>query len=295
MYNPHKKNAFINKGNFTEKETEKIKSRFELSAPFEKELDKDLCEFNVDEISAMFRSRIENVTPTTVMRDNDTYRAYAEYATSRGWTEKNNFQHEYYVSIFNDVDARDFYTPSDIETMMALLENSCDKFLIGAPFYGLSSQNGFADFTQLRRESFNTELETVTLYDNRVVTMPLHIIRHGITALDTYEYHTPTGTFQLYGEGIIKVAIKPKGNSTGDISTVIYNRYNRSFKNKIPGCSFNKIYKAGIIYRMKLIADEKAIDDINQLWHDNDFQKEVVYRFAVKDRKSFTRTFSAFL
>lgn len=285
MYNEELKNSFLQSLSDQGKSRYIIrnaKNAFNRSEALEKHFDKDIYDFSIDEIRQLYKS-FEFGSLSSLTSINYQYIYYVNYCVEHGICNQNVFDAVKRVDI-KDCVKQIYYDEMAMTRMESALVNPCDKFILLAPYYGFSTDYDYKDFALLNKKSFNKRRSVITLWDGREIKCTPDMIEIGLKTFDTYKYYQAKGgTNILVGDGIIKVM--PKSNGTGQINyeNIIQQRYSKVFRKQFMdnNLSFNHVRNSGIINFTNQIIFDECCGDINELWHNNRFQSEIIKGYKV--------------
>lgn len=226
MYNEDLKRAFIQTMVDTgiNKTIEAVASQyFKQAEPVEEALQKDLSNFNINEIIGMLK---HFCTPSmeTLMMGTSVFRRYTYYCIEQsivhdGLNHYEEVTNEMYLDCINKSLSEDkIITRKEMLKQVRLLENPVEKFVVFAVFEGLGGV-GCMDLVDIQLDQFNGN--TVTLKSGRVITVPEELVDIAKESAEEYFYYPPSATSEKYEKvrykdepGIIKNLFNVKADSS---------------------------------------------------------------------------------
>lgn len=293
--NSERKEDFLNEI-YTNEETLRVWTNiFTLAEWAEEKFDKDLSEFSNDEIEEMLEN-YDSVTPVFLDRTVKLFSRYTNWCIEHGYRE--NGDNNYNVYEFQDmakfVKPIKLYSEIDILKMCQEFDNPIDRFLVAAPFFGFRHTKSYIDITSVTREDINIKECTIQLVD-RVISVPRWFIDLTFETMETYVYtatpNSPSNnriqTYSLYGNGIIKYRVSDLTESES-IKFFISNKYRRKISNTFGfKISYMDIFKSGCLYRSKKIMLEENISNLDDLWNNATFGKDVKERYQITRKQYY--------
>ena len=247
---------------------------------------KDFCEFTADDINDMYR--MSDQDSRTLMKVNGILKDYTDWCIENGYTKQNNLYAQVKITTFTSNLNRTYYSEQALLSASTKLDNPMDVFLLLAPFYGLRNNDGFADIAVLTSESFDEKNNTVTTNGRTFKAHP-RLIRSGIDSANTYKYYWQNGrSNDMVGDGVIKFR---EGTLLTNMAldNLIRQKYSRLIRKRIndPDCTYKKIFESGIVTKTIDLMFKYNVSDILDIWDVTEFQKEVIDRFQIPNKRSF--------
>lgn len=226
MYNEEFKQAYIHtmvKTGINKTIEAAAAQYFKQAEPIEEALEKDLSEFNINEIIGLLK---HFCTPSmeTLMMGTSFFRRYTYYCIEQNMVRDkiNHYEeitNDIYINCVNKSLAEDkIITRQDLLKQVHLLENPVDKFVLYAVFEGLGG-TGCMDLIDIQFEQFNDG--KVTLSSGRELTVPQELIDIAEESANEYFYFPPNATSEKYEKvklkdepGIIKSYYNVKADSS---------------------------------------------------------------------------------
>ena len=266
-----------------------LKGKFMQSAPFEKSLGKDICNFNYYEISDMYKMlnakslKVLNVT-------NSVYSTYTAWCISNGLVEDG--QNHFKELSTNDFklclsEARRKRSRIDREELMKLIQelpNAKDKYII----LGLFEIGKANDFEVLKKAKFSDVdiSNNILEYDGREILISNELIKIILDCKEESYY------IALKGDGI-NTPLKDTGrifkdhmNTKDEVSDYqlgrrAYTHMRRcmDYLGLLNVISPSDIATSGIIHFIKIKATEKGIESVEYI---NKYKSEIENQFGVK-------------
>lgn len=196
---------------------------FKQAEPVEDALQKDLSNFNINEILGMLK---HFCTPSmeTLMMGTSIFRRYTYYCMEQnlvhdGLNHYEEVTNEMYLDCVNKSLAEDkIITRKELLKQVRLLENPAEKFVVYAVFEGLGG-TGCMDLVDIQLEQFKED--KVTLKSGRVLTVPEELVDIAKESSEEYFYYPPNATSEKYERvkykdepGIIKSLYNVKSDSS---------------------------------------------------------------------------------
>lgn len=226
MYNEDLKRAFIQTMVDTgiNKTFEAVASQyFKQAEPVEEALQKDLSNFNINEIIGMLK---HFCTPSmeTLMMGTSVFRRYTYYCIKEnGVTDKlNHYEevtNEMYLDCVNKSLSEDkIISRQELLKQVHLLENPVEQFVLFAVFEGLGGV-GCMDLVDIQLSQFHDN--TVTLRSGRVLSVPSELVDIAQESAEEYFYYPPNASAEKNEKikfkdepGIIKSLYNVKADSS---------------------------------------------------------------------------------
>ncbi len=255
----------------TEETVRVTMAMFKKSAELEKELNKDLYDFNVMELERFFKS-----LNATTIRSIQTYisrvERYTEYAMSKNLKEgdinfASIFDKSNRVQGFLDKEALDnlVFPKDEIMEMAIRADNAQDGVIIALLFDGVSLKNNYEELINLKINKFDEENRTITTENGRVIPLSKEttiLVKHASDQADRYvsttgESHRSYKVAQ--GENVLRGLRGRDTVSVGVIGQRIYRtteNYGYHYMN-----ATNISYNGRIHLVKKLMKEGKSIDE----------------------------------
>ncbi len=226
MYNEEFKRAYIHtmvKTGINKTIEAAATQYFKQAEPVEEALNKDLCDFNINEILGLLK---HFCTPSmeTLMMGASIFRRYTYYCLEQNMVHDgiNHYEevtNEMYLGCVNKSLAEDkIISRQDLLKQVHLLENPVEKFVLYAVFEGLGG-TGCMDLVDIQLEQFKGN--KVTLRSGRELTVPNELISIAEESANEYFYYPPNVTSEKYEKvkfkdepGIIKSLYNVKADSS---------------------------------------------------------------------------------
>lgn len=156
-----------------------LKKLFELTSGLETELDKDICNFTVNEIER-FYSRINSPSVERLVVLNSSLRQYTQWCFDRGlvYDGQNHFNEFTYEKLIRKINRAAFnfsiITREQLNDWIDALYNPCDKFIIEALYEGINGKL-LCELADIRITDFDFKNHTVVLHstDGSERTIPI--------------------------------------------------------------------------------------------------------------------------
>lgn len=265
---------------------------FRRCAPYEKKLNKDICEFTKDEALDMYKDfRVnDSIYLTTV---NTCLKKYSEWCVKCEYIKKSE-------NAYSNITLQDlnmcvcldtYYSYALIKSYRDSLKlNPSDRVLIAAPFYGFRRANNFEDLMIVRSESIDTTNNIVYLADRSIV-VPSWLIKDLTDSLNTYSYFVGGKEYKLEGDCVIKFR-STENLGSGNISDYVASKFSRTFNKEFQRgrLSYINIFNSGVIYHCEKIMLENGISDVAELRKTKEFKDDVLTRFGLTPA-SFSRMY----
>ena len=202
MYNEELKQAFIQTmvDSGVNKTISAVATQyFNQAEPIERALQKELCDFNINEILGLLK---HFCTPSmeTLMMGVSLYRRYTYFCMDNnivldGINHYEEVTNEMYLDCVNKSLSEDkIISRKELLKEIHLLENPVEKFVVYAVFEGLGGV-GCMDLVDIQIEQFYNN--TVKLRSGRVLTVPQELIDIAEESANEYFYYPPqSGKFE---------------------------------------------------------------------------------------------------
>lgn len=226
MYNEELKQSFVKmmeKTGINKNIKAAATQYFKQAEPVEDALQKDLSNFNINEILGLLK---HFCTPSmeTLMMGTSMFRRYTYYCIEQNIVEDgiNHYEEvtaEMYLDCINKSLSEDkIISRKDLLKQVHLLENPVEQFVLLAVFEGLGG-TGCMDLVDIQLDQFKGT--TVTLKSGRVLTVPKELVNIAEEAANEYFYYPPTASNEKYEKvkfkdepGIIKSLYNVKADSS---------------------------------------------------------------------------------
>lgn len=173
---------------------------FKQAEPVEETLQKDLSNFNINEILGLLK---HFCTPSmeTLMMGVSMFRRYTYFCIEQnvvldGLNHYEEVTSEMYLDCINKSLSEDkIISREDLLKQVHLLENPVERFVLFAVFEGLGG-TGCMDLVDIQLEQFNGT--TVTLRSGRVLSVPQELVDIAEESAAEYFYYPPNATSEKY-------------------------------------------------------------------------------------------------
>lgn len=196
---------------------------FKQAEPVEEALQKDLSNFNINEILGLLKhfctSSMETLMMGTSMFRRYTYYCIEQNMVQDGLNHYEEVTNEMYLDCINKSLSEDkIISRKELMKQVHLLENPVEQFVLFAVFEGLGG-TGCMDLVDIQLGQFSNN--TVTLKSGRVLTIPKELYDIAETSANEYFYYPPNATSEKYEKvkfkdepGIIKSLFNVKADSS---------------------------------------------------------------------------------
>lgn len=191
MYNEQFKETYISNKEYINMNLRNyLTCQFNKSAETEERLGKDLYDFTVNEIIDYYKSLFSGALETLLVL-NSQFAQYTRYALARNLVKDSQNHYEeldneiLYTCVNIDLMKEKIMTRKEILNKASLMPNAFEKFLLLAPFEGISGNN-FIEISNLSMENFNGN--EVHLCTGRVLTVSNELVRFAEEAAAEYQY-----------------------------------------------------------------------------------------------------------
>lgn len=192
MYNEERKLRYIEENKNRNLELEKVITKhFNTTAPYEEELEKDLCEFTSTEAVAFYKQRGSS-SLETLMMVNSYSKTYTDWCLSHGYVKdmQNHFTELTYDLLHKEctnswIKDKQIFTRDEVIKICDRLSNPSDKFMVLALFEGICGQS-VCDISNVSLE--NLKGNVLTTYSNKQITISDTLIKYLCDACNEYEY-----------------------------------------------------------------------------------------------------------
>ena len=288
MYSRQRKDKFFDSLNKNQSTIDVDKRTISALLWFEKENKKDFCEFTYDEISKMYQA-MPGKSHTYYAKINGILKEYTDWCIKNKYYNGPNNYVGFNAASFVSFREVKYYRESTLLSLSGKFINPVDKFILLAPFYGFRNVDNYREITELNSSSFDITHNEIIVSGRRIKVAPT-LISCGLEAINTYSYQWGDGirTNDIYGPGIIKYR-NTKSLKSFNINMYISNKYNRVIRPIIndDNCTYKKIYDSGIISFTLNHLLINHTENLLELWRDDAFQKDVIDRFQIVNKKSF--------
>ena len=226
MYNEELKQSFVKtmmKTGINKSINAAATQYFKQAEPVEEALQKDLSNFNINEILGLLK---HFCTPSmeTLMMGVSMFRRYTYYCIEQSLVQDrlNHYEevtNEMYLECVSRSLVEDkIITREELLKQVRLLSNPVEKFVVFAVFEGLGGV-GCMDLVDIQLEQFNGT--TVTLRSGRTLTVPEELVEIAKESAEEYFYYPPNPASGKYEKvrykdepGIIKNLFNVKADSS---------------------------------------------------------------------------------
>lgn len=223
LYNEKQKQAYFEATNLNEP----LQAYFTKTAPYEDKLEKDLCQWNVNEIINFYKSLCSpsNYYITSL---NSQYKGYAHWCIAEnlvndGMNHFSEIDRDIINNCLNNVLLEQkIVTREELISSFRVFENDVDKYICLALFEGIGGKD-LEDLIGLRLSDFNTTTGTITLGDKKV-KFSKELYNYAVAAASqTYYYQSEDRRqkYELIGDPDL---IIKKKNSHGNQDDVVRKR-----------------------------------------------------------------------
>lgn len=287
MYNEDRKERFYQyKLDTSVKNIKPIQINVKRASKFEHIYKKDLCDFNINEITEMYKLlRFASIEGIIIM--NNTLSHYASWCLSENLIKNGQ---NIYATISSDMLSKllnkalishQIVSRDTVLTWAESFANPRDKFILMSFFeYGKSKLN-FEDTVNAKFQDINEEEHKMKLHSGRIVTVSDVLIRFAKSSNNTLEIQPPYGRIKLVEDGTI---IK-RSNRT--IETPL--RLGRSVYTSlmqamayigVEHMSIDKISTSGQIYMINSMANERGVSG-REIVYDDYCREEIENQFDI--------------
>lgn len=287
MYNEDRKERFYQyKLDTSVKNIKPIQINIKRASKFEHIYKKDLCDFNINEITEMYKllgfASIEGIV---VM--NNTLSHYANWCLNENLIKNGQ---NVYETMSSDVLSKllnkalinhQIVSRETILTWAESFANPRDRFILLSFFeYGKSKLN-FEDTVNARFRDIDEENHKMKLYSGRVVNVSDALIQFARISNNTFDVQLPYNRIKLVEDGtIIKRSNRTVENPLR-LGRNVYNSLMRALSHiGVERMSIDKISTSGQIHMINSIANEKGISG-REVVYDDYYKKEIENQFDV--------------
>ena len=235
----------------------RISSVFSASEQYEKDLNKDICDFTKEEIVHFFIC-MEAKSKESLSVTNTFLKNYRRWCDEHGYSshDVNYFEHltiedfKHYIS--KDVLEHKFISKETLESYIEQLLNPCDQLLLSLLYHGVKGKK-LKEIIDLNVNQIQGN--EVHLSTGRVLSLPEEVIELIRKTNNTYEYYpfseTNTEPIELVGDKVFKDGL----NASTENQDYIYHRFSvkmSKFKKEFdnPELSINRIWKSGMLHAL---------------------------------------------
>lgn len=263
-----------------------VRVAFDTLSKYEEKFHKDICDFTVDEIREAYIG-MEEYNAEYLYRINRMMRKYTDWCIQNKLTNTDNSYNTFTIDELLDcVAADDFISPQRVrEWAYRFSENPMDAFLIAAPFYGLSSKNGYAEYILTRDNIQVNEESAVLKLPSRELVVPVYVADYALRAIDATEYtiHSINAIHPFIPSDYVIKFVQKSTNTKRNVGTLIANKYARLFKQALHDKNLTpkKLAKSGMVYFARKIMLQYGTRRIEDVYGTPEFQKDVIERFCL--------------
>jgi integrase len=196
MYNEEVKNRFLNEYD-NEGTQATIKSIFTKTASTEKTLGKDLYNFSLDDIAAVF-PELKPKVPSTAHSKGRFIKLYISWAIEHGYrtgnlNPLNGVEKEWFVQ-FVDKTKKIHFNEDEFFEIVESLQNAQDQAFISLVFEGVLGQS-FSELQQLNYNHINWNTNEIKIHDEngeylRTIIVSNRVMRYLDNAYNQFSYFT---------------------------------------------------------------------------------------------------------
>lgn len=295
------KDKFVDSLNYDNEESDRaVRTYLGILRDVEEEKQKDLCDFDKEEI---IRSVIDrcNEGASTVSVFFSLIVRYVNWCVDNGYskrTDKISISHDDYAPY---VDKEFYYTEIDIYSFCQRLNNPVHKYLVAAPFFGISNRDDYDELYGIRNEDvkiLNEETSVLSLGE-REIRVPTWFAKIVSESINTYVFEQANGVkVNMIGKGPIKVPVYKKGEvDDPGRHFQVYNMYRRPIRNALrdKDISYVKLRNSGIVYRTKIIMAKYKKTSLRDVMKLKEYHEDVIERFRIENLNNFVRAFRVYV
>lgn len=197
MYNEEQKQRFLAyaKGCFVPDSIINFRSLFNVTEPFEKELEKDVSCFSRAEISNMY-SMLAYGNPYSLATNNGKLSRYTEWCAEQmlvpdgcnHFKEINGSDFELYVN--QRVQSNRYLTREQLDEFLKEIPNPRDQFVV-LSFFEFGKSDEFSEIFHMRIQDIDFENKKVKLFTGRTVSVSDRWLKTAKEAYETDQYYQP--------------------------------------------------------------------------------------------------------
>lgn len=303
VYNKELKDRFLKDINISQYPPRWWERVFEKVYPFEKQKNKDLCEFTTPEIIEFYKF-LDVASLESLIVYNVNLVKYGQWAMNNNLLSdnQNHFSELDNDVLFSCVNANKLensvFNLEEFKDIIYSIKNDQDKFVFFCLFEGIKGKN-YEDIINMKLSDIDMKNKTVKLHSGRTVSVSTDFITIAINANDQKIYEN-------YGEKNIQRNLVPsdkiykeKSNSNGvDTPRTVYNTIVRNFKElgRADFTSNKMIRNSGLIYYLNRRSDELQIP-VKDLLYSPEKVKDIFekYNFNIQTRVRFLLIYGQFL
>lgn len=292
MYNADIKQRYIDHNPNNNHQFEKVMTNyFNRAEETEKRLKKDLALFTSGEIQAMY---VEFLTPSFNMLVviNNQFLNYTKWYMKEIGTKDNQ---NHYQEMYDDVLMRcvsyaaqksTYLSKNNVLDMISQFQNPYEAFFVLALFEGIKGEQ-LSDFFDLSMENFDKKTGTVTLPNNRVLTVSPELYHYAEQSSDEYVIYnimgdpTNRGRFLEADKRIIKCSASSGFESEKRDRASIFYRTLRKIKRYdfVPhNISITSIAESGRVNMVKEIMSKENLETAEQVF--KEYRSDIEYRYG---------------
>ncbi len=258
---------------------EQRKNVFHILEKYEEFIGKDLYEFTREDLLELLQKlAINGESYDSMIRKRAVINDYREWCA----------QKQHVVVDAANIDSKTirevieqnsrYLTEVEIMSLAQKLENSCDKFLLLAPFYGIGAKDK-TELLKLTAADFDLNSESITLYNGRTLKVPSHLCTLGIESANTYErFNRQDGRrFPLHGDGVIK-AVRADALASRFLLKRRMDDISLALEQDI---TFYKITMSGVLHYTKLSMAVAHTNQIREIYLSEFFEQNVKERYGI--------------
>ena len=208
MYNENIKKRYIEyKNSITTLKPTFLKTQFKSTEEAERELGKDLCNFNKKEILDLYTTKSLR-SLETIRNINAQFKEYTDWCIEEGmvFNHQNEFElvtgEEMLRCVNTLLFKKSIVTREELIKAIRKFDNACDQYMFLALFEGILG-NCYTDIINIELKSLRGNVVTLPSTKKRIeISEELKSIT--VKSCETYRYRTQTRTLTLEGNKVIK-------------------------------------------------------------------------------------------
>ncbi len=306
MFNEKIKREYIT----TFENAEQIEIVFKNSANFESILNKDLFDFDVDEIKVYYKS-ISSSSMFTLNTLQSKLRKYTQWAIDNNYTKTKT---NHYNIITQDMLAECFdkdtlstqiLTEEELDSRISRITNDSDKFIIRALFEGIRGES-YSEILGLKLSDIDSsnnvqvlnDIEIENCYRTIKISDKLKKLAYESAREEIYQYERSSVRLDKEYDRVLNLQLPKKGKDLEDFdksqkSRRIYKRIRRATKEMgMPNLSAKRIINSGILNMIKVNAKAAGVSNIKWI---NAHSKEIENQYEVFVPSLFIREYHDYL
>lgn len=264
-----------------------IETNIKRAAHYENVYKKDLCDFNANEITEMYKlMAFSSVSSLIVM--NNTLKNYTDWCIQENFVRINQ---NIYDTISSDVLSTlvnkalveyKILTREELFVLLNKMENARDKFIILSFFeYGISKSN-FEDTVKARLSDIDEVNHKIKLYSGRTVDISDELIQYAKESVATEAKRLPYEKVKWVDDGTIIKRSSKTTDKPRNLGRTIYNNYVKIMNMlDCPYIRANDIASSGTVHMVNQLAklhNCKSIDILNN----KSFRAQVEHQYNIR-------------